>query len=90
MWIGRLTGRPASALDGSNDPSRIASGLRPFSAALFAAYRLHFSGLTDAELSIPRTASSGTLLTIEAILEHAIVHAMRHRFQLERLLEACG
>ncbi|MBI3831384.1 MAG: hypothetical protein HY291_17835 [Planctomycetes bacterium] len=85
IWIGALTGRPVPALEGSNDPSRIAAGLR-----LFAAYRLHFAELTDAELFMPRSASNGTHLTIETILEHGIVHAMRHRFQLERLLEACA
>ena len=30
----------------------------------------------------------GELYSVEMLLEHAVVHPMRHRIQLERILEA--
>jgi hypothetical protein len=39
----------------------------------------------------PEYASSwGTLYCIDAMLEHAVMHPLRHRFQLEELLAAQG
>jgi uncharacterized damage-inducible protein DinB len=86
--IGEWVGRPVSDVDGSQDPYDIATRLAPFADDVLAAYRRHLAEITDQELDqqIHRTRW-GELMSVEQLLEHAVVHPMRHRIQLERILE---
>ena len=54
---------------------------------VLAAWRRHLAALEDRELS-PEAYTSrwGEPYTVEQMLEHAVVHPMRHRIQLERLM----
>ena len=84
---GEWLGRPATDLDMTEDASAIAPRAGAFLDALLAAYRRHLASVTDAELEpqVHRTRR-GDLLSVELLLEHAVVHPMRHRIQLERIL----
>src|SRR5260221_2398968 len=64
------------------------STLFPYTT-LFRSYRRHLAAITKEELE-PQVhrARWGDLMSVENLLEHAVVHPMRHRIQLERLLEA--
>lgn len=86
--IGEWVGRPVSDVDGSQDPYEIVARAPQFTADLLAAYRRHLAAVTDLEVEpqVHRTRS-GDLLSVELLLEHAVVHPMRHRIQLERILE---
>jgi len=59
-----------------------------FAADLLAGYRRHLAAVTDGEVDqqIHRTRW-GELMSVENLLEHAVVHPMRHRLQLERILD---
>ncbi|MCK6470950.1 MAG: hypothetical protein L6R28_04315 [Planctomycetes bacterium] len=75
VWVCQLCGIALDAPD-PKDPH-----------AILKAYMRHLPELSDEALYVPRNMGEGMNLSLEAILEHAIVHSMRHRHQLERLLE---
>jgi hypothetical protein len=87
-WIGECLGRPVTDVDPETDPLRLAARRRDFAAEVLKAWRRHLPLVTDAELS-PTTYRTrwGEQYSIETMLEHAVVHPMRHRIQLERILQ---
>ena len=86
-WIGECVKRPVTDVDTETDLAVIARNGRPFVDHVLAAWRRHLALLEDADLA-PATYVSrwGETYNIEQMLEHAIVHPMRHRIQLERLM----
>lgn len=86
--IGEWVGRPVSDVDASQDPYEVVKRASEFSEEVLAAYRRHLSSITTEELEpqVHRTRW-GDLMSVENLLEHAVVHPMRHRIQLERILE---
>jgi hypothetical protein len=86
-WIGECTGRPVTDVDPDTDAARIAAKGRAFVDDVLAAWRRHLPSLVDAELA-PAVYKSrwNEDYSIEQMLEHAVVHPMRHRIQLERLM----
>jgi uncharacterized damage-inducible protein DinB len=86
--IGEWLGRPVEDVDPATDAVEVAARAEAFADALIAAYRRHLAVVTDEELE-PQVHKTrrGDLLSVELLLEHAVVHPMRHRIQLERLLE---
>lgn len=87
--IGEWVGRPVEDVDAGTDPYEIARRAEPFAAEVLAAYRRHLAEVSTEELEkqVHRTRW-GELMSVENLLEHAVVHPMRHRIQLERILEA--
>jgi hypothetical protein len=87
VWIGECVERPVTDLDSDTDLLAIARKGRPFVDEVLAAWRRHLALLEDAELA-PHVFKSrwGDDYNIEQMLEHAVVHPMRHRIQLERLM----
>ncbi len=85
-WIGDCVQRPVSDLDPETDLVAIAGRSAAFMEEVLAGWRRHLALLEDSELA-PLTFKSrwGEDYNVEQMLEHAIVHPMRHRIQLERL-----
>ncbi len=90
-WIGDCVKRPVTDVDPDDDRVSVARKGRAFMDEVLAAWRRHLATLADAELS-PATFKSrwGEDYNVEQMLEHAVVHPMRHRIQLERLMAAYG
>lgn len=88
-WIGEFVGRPVKDVDAETDPVSLARKGRAFMDEVLAAWRRHLALLEDREMT-PATRKSrwGEDYNIEQMLEHAVVHPMRHRIQLERLMAA--
>jgi uncharacterized damage-inducible protein DinB len=86
IWIGECVKRPVTDLDSETDPVAIAGRSAAFMEEVLAGWRRHLALLDDRELA-PVTYQSawGEPYNIEQMLEHAVVHPMRHRIQLERL-----
>ncbi len=88
-WIGDCVKRPVTDIDLDNDTVRVAGKGRPFVDEVLAAWRRHLASLTDEELAGATFKSCwGEDYNVEQMLEHAVVHPMRHRIQLERLMRA--
>ena len=90
-WIGECVKRPVVDVDLDNDPLTVAGKGRAFMEEVLAAWRRHLVALEDRELS-PEVYTSrwGEPYTVEQMLEHAVVHPMRHRIQLERLMASAA
>jgi uncharacterized damage-inducible protein DinB len=88
MRAGEWVGRPVTDVDASQDAGEIASRPAQFLDSVLAAYRSNLASVTTEELE-PQTHKTrwGDLMSVEMLLEHAVVHPMRHRIQLERILE---
>jgi len=86
-WIGDCVERPVADVDLDNEQVSVAAKGRAFLDEVLAAWRRHLALLEDRELS-PATFKSrwGEDYNVEQMLEHAVVHPMRHRLQLERLM----
>ena len=86
-WVGEFVGRPVTDVDAETDPVSLARKGRAFMDEVLAAWRRHLALLEDREMT-PATRKSrwGEDYNIEQMLEHAVVHPMRHRIQLERLM----
>jgi hypothetical protein len=86
-WIGECTRRPVTDVDPDADVVRVAAKGRAFVDDVLGAWRRHLPALEDGDLS-PAVYKSrwDEDYSIEQMLEHAIVHPMRHRIQLERLM----
>ena len=86
--IGEWVGRPVSDVDASQDPYEIVRRTSEFADEVLGAYRRHLALVSNEELEqqVHRTRW-GELMSVENLLEHAVVHPMRHRIQLERILE---
>jgi hypothetical protein len=86
-WIGECVNRPVIGLDPDTDRVSVARKGRAFVDEVLAAWRRHLALLEDGELA-PTVYKSrwGEDYNIEQMLEHAVVHPMRHRIQLERLM----
>jgi uncharacterized damage-inducible protein DinB len=86
--IGEWVGRPVSDVDASQDPGEIVARAARFAEDVLAAYRRHLAAVTTEELEPQNHRTRwGDLMSVEMLLEHAVVHPMRHRVQLERILE---
>ncbi|RPJ80006.1 MAG: hypothetical protein EHM13_12745 [Acidobacteria bacterium] len=86
-WIGECVNRRVTDVDLDSDTVSVAGKGRAFLDEVLAAWRRHLAALEDRELE-PATYRSrwGIDYNIEQMLEHAVVHPMRHRIQLERLM----
>jgi len=86
--IGEWVGRPVSDVDAGQDPHEIVARVSMFADGVLSAYRRHLAEISGEELEkqVHRTRW-GDLMSVEQLLEHAVVHPMRHRIQLERILE---
>jgi hypothetical protein len=86
--IGEWVGRPVTDVDASQDPYAIVARAPEFADEVLAAYRRHLAQVTTEELEKQAHRTRwGDLMSVEMLLEHAVVHPMRHRIQLERILE---
>ena len=86
--IGEWVARPVTDVDASQDAHDIAGRMPAFTDGVLAAYRRHLTTVTTEELEAQTHKTRwGELYSVEMLLEHAVVHPMRHRIQLERILE---
>ena len=90
-WIGSCVTRPVTDVDLDNDTVSVAAKGRLFLDEVLGAWRRHLASLEDRELS-PAVYKSrwDEDYSVEQMLEHAVVHPMRHRLQLERLMREAG
>jgi uncharacterized damage-inducible protein DinB len=86
--IGEWVGRPVTDVDAAKDPYDIAGRASVFADSVLAGYRTNLAPVSTEEFEpqLHRTRW-GDLMSVENLLEHAVVHPMRHRIQLERMLE---
>ena len=88
LWIREVLGQPVTEPPRIREPELILPRLDAFMEETLDAWKRHLASLTDEQLGPVQYKSRwGELFTIDAMLEHAVVHPMRHRVQLERILK---
>lgn len=88
-WMGECAGRPVTDVDLTNDVHAIVTRAPEFAEEVLAAWRRHMPAFTMEEIEKRGFVSRwGEPYTIEQMLEHAVVHPMRHRLQMQRILDA--
>ncbi len=87
-WIGEMVGRDVTDIDRTKDVQVVASRASEFADEVLSAWTRHLAAFSDEEITpAVYTSAWGERFTIEQMLEHAVVHPMRHRVQLERILD---
>jgi hypothetical protein len=86
-WMLEVLGQPKADLEIVRDPALVVPRLDDYMEETLAAWRRHLAPLVDDQLGPTQYLSRwGVPFMIDQMLEHAVVHPMRHRIQLERLL----
>jgi len=89
LWVWEVLERPIEGLPLIRDPSIIVPRLDEFMQETLDGWRRHLAPVENDQLAPKQYLSRwGEPHTIEQLLEHAVVHPMRHRIQLERILES--
>lgn len=89
LWVWEVLEQPIEGLPLIRDPSVIVPRLDEFMGETLDGWRRHLAPLENEQLAPKQFLSRrGEPHTIEQMLEHAVVHPMRHRIQLERILES--
>lgn len=89
-WLCEVLGRPDPRVPDPPDAAQVAAKGAAYLEVLEKAWHKHMAWMPDATLDSNQIYTSrwGAPMTVEAMFEHALVHPMRHRFQLEGLIEA--
>ena len=87
LWIWEVLEQPIPDLELTRDPAVIVPRLETFMEETLAGWTRHLAPLIDEQLAPKQYLSRwGDPFMIDQMLEHAVVHPMRHRIQLERIL----
>ena len=89
-WLCEKLGLPDPAIEAAPQPDAVAQEADRYLEHLLERWRAPLAGLTEEQLQPIFKTRWGADLSGESMLEHAVVHPMRHRFQLEELLETSG
>ena len=88
-WIREVLGEPIADLEMIRDPAIIVPRLDAYMEETLGGWGRHLAHVEDEQLAPAQYASRwGEPFTIDQMLEHAVVHPMRHRIQLERILRS--
>jgi hypothetical protein len=87
IWMAEQVGRPITEIQRAQSWEDVWADFDGFAEKTLAAWEKHGALLTDEELGPTMHKTRwGDMITVETMLEHAVVHPMRHRIQLERAL----
>ncbi len=87
VWIQEQRGLAPPDLDRRPDPEGFGRRVDGYVDEVLAAWDVHLRDLTEADSDRPAYETRwGVPYCIDAMLEHAVMHPLRHRHQLERLL----
>ena len=91
-WLCEVLGRPDPGVPDPPEPEEVAKKGAAYLEELERGWHKHMAWMPNEVLDsfVVHTTRWGAPMTVEAMLEHAAVHPMRHRFQLEELIEKVG
>ena len=87
-WLCEVLKRPDPNVPDPPEPERVVKEGAAYLKLLSRAWEKHLAWMPTKVLDsfTVHTSRWGAPMTVEAMLEHAVAHPMRHRFQLEELL----
>jgi hypothetical protein len=89
-WLCEKLGLPDPGIEAAPPADVVEREADRYLEHLLERWRAPLAGVGEDHLQPVFRTRWGAELSGESMLEHAVVHAMRHRFQLEELMEADG
>jgi len=91
-WLCQVLGRPEPKIADPPEPEDVLKSGAAYLDLLERAWHRHMAWMPNRTLDSfeVHTSRWGQPMTIEAMFEHAVAHPMRHRFQLEEMIEKAG
>jgi uncharacterized damage-inducible protein DinB len=89
-WLCEKLGLPDPAIEAAPPPDVVEREADRYLEHLLERWRAPLAGLEEERFQPIFKARWGADISGESMLEHAVVHPLRHRFQLEELMEAGG
>jgi hypothetical protein len=87
VWICEMLQLPDPGIRAVPDPLAMSREAESYLEHLLACWGGHLQSVRDDQLDVPEFPSRwNTLYSIDAMLEHAVMHPIRHAFQLEGLM----
>jgi uncharacterized damage-inducible protein DinB len=86
-WICEKLALPDPGIAEQPAADRIEAEADRFLSHLLARWRMPLAGVEETRFDEIHVSRWGIQMSIESMLEHAVVHPMRHTFQLEELME---
>jgi hypothetical protein len=83
-------GLPDPDVEPAPPAERVEDEAERYLELLLMRWRVPLQDVEPARFSEQYTTRWGDTLSIDGMLEHAVMHPVRHRFQLEELLEAAA
>ena len=88
MWICEQLRLPAPDISPEPEPTDVAGAADRYLDQLLDGWRTSLRSVRDDQLESPEYPSEWqTRYSIDAMLEHAVMHPIRHTFQLEELMD---
>lgn len=85
-WMCEHLGYPDPGIQDPPDESQIQGQAALYMEHLLDRWRLPLEGLTEERSAEEYKSRWGSTLSIDSMLEHAVMHPIRHNFQLKELL----
>jgi hypothetical protein len=87
-WLCEKLGLPDPGIEPAPGADTVEKDAERYLEHLLARWRLPLARAEQEEFGVTHRARWGDDMTCESMLEHAVVHPLRHTFQLEELMEA--
>jgi uncharacterized damage-inducible protein DinB len=89
-WLCEKLGLPDPGIDPAPEAPRVEQEAERFIEHLLERWRQPLADVEEARFGAIHKARWGEDMSLEGMLEHAVMHPIRHRFQLEELMESQG
>jgi hypothetical protein len=89
-WLCEKLGLPDPGIEPAPEPDRIDAEADRYLEHLLERWRLPLAGVDASLFNATQKTAWGEDMSCKSMLEHAVMHPHRHRFQLEELMEAQG
>jgi uncharacterized damage-inducible protein DinB len=89
-WLCEKLDLPDPGIDPAPEAGRVEREAERYTEHLLQRWRLPLADAKEERFTAIHTSRWGEEMSLEGMLEHAVMHPLRHRFQLEELLEAQG
>lgn len=87
VWMTSHLGLPDPGIDEPPEVEVVAERADAYLEHLLERWRTPLMEVPEERFEVPYTSYWGEPFTIDSMLEHAVMHPIRHRFQLEELLQ---
>ena len=87
-WLCEKLGLPDPGIEPPPEPDRVEAEAERYLEHLLERWRLPLAGVDKERFDAIHKARWGEDISCKAMLEHAVMHPHRHRFQLEELMES--